>query len=547
MDPQHRLFLEQSWQGLEDAGYVGTSIEGRRCGVYAGLNGADYQQLCAKADVPAQALWGSAASVLSSRIAYCLDLRGPAITVDTACSSSLVAIHLASQGLRSGETDLAIAGGVFVSCTPGFFVATSRAGMLSPTGRCHTFDERANGFVPGEGVGVVVLKRLDDALADGDHVYAVIVGSGINQDGTTNGITAPSALAQERLECEVYDTFGIDPGGIGMVEAHGTGTKLGDPIEWQALSAAFRRYTDQTEFCAIGSIKTNLGHTAAAAGVAGVIKATLALAQRQIPPSINFERGNSHIDFRNSPFYVATSLRQWDVPPGGKRRAAVSAFGMSGTNAHAVLEEAPSVQRSREERPGYLVVISARNPAQLRQQAAQLIEYCEQNPQSHCADVSYTLLLGRKHFAHRLACVVSDLPALRETLSGWLADSSSLDVYTSIVQPKDRRDHPAKERYVERCIDDCRCAHGADYLERLATLADLYTRGHRLSFERLLPRGSGSRISLPTYPFCRARYWIEEPAHAPELDAVVDAYLADQLTLDDAASRADQLLRSIAT
>src|SRR6185312_7731553 len=242
MDPQQRLFLQEAWSALEDAGYVGESIDGRLCGVYVGCSGGDYAQLFRGA-APAQAFWGNAGSVIPARIAYYLNLQGPAMAVDTACSSSLVAIHLACQGLRTGEIELALAGGVFVQCTAGFNALASHAGMLSPTGRCYTFDERADGFVPGEGVGAVVLKCLSDALRDRDHIYGVIRGSGINQDGTTNGITAPSAVSQERLEKQVYETFGIHPEEIQLVEAHGTGTKLGDPIEYQALTKAFRHHT----------------------------------------------------------------------------------------------------------------------------------------------------------------------------------------------------------------------------------------------------------------------------------------------------------------
>jgi polyketide synthase PksN len=295
-------------------------------------------------------MWGNLNSVIPARIAYYLNLQGPAVALDTACSSSLVAIHMACQSLRSGETDMALAGGVSIQSTHQFHVSATSAGMLSPSGRCHTFDDRADGFVPGEGVGVVVLKRLSHALADGDHVYGVIRGSAINQDGATNGITAPSALSQERLETEVYEKFGVDPAQIQMVEAHGTGTKLGDPIEYRALTRAFRTFTDKRQYCAIGSIKTNLGHTVGAAGVAGVLKILLALKHKKIPPSLHFEKGNSNIAFEDSPFFVNTTLREWQAEPGARRCAAVSSFGFSGTNAHLVIEEAPAPVRERDQR-----------------------------------------------------------------------------------------------------------------------------------------------------------------------------------------------------
>ncbi|PQP85529.1 polyketide synthase, partial [Paenibacillus sp. AR247] len=291
-----------------------------------------------------------------------------AIAIDTACSSSLVAVHLACQGLRSRETDMALAGGVFLQSTPWYYLSTNKAGMLSATGHSYTFDERADGFVPGEGAGVLVLKRLKEALADGDRIYGVIRGSGLNQDGTTNGITAPSALSQERLECGVYDKYGIDPSHIQVVEAHGTGTKLGDPIEYQAITRAFRKYTDRSGYCAIGSIKTNIGHAAHAAGVAGIIKILLALKHGQIPPTLNFHQGNPGISFEDSPFYVNTSLKEWTPEGQRPRLAAVSSFGFSGTNAHVVIEEAIAPMRVSASRPGHLIVLSARTSEQLREQ-----------------------------------------------------------------------------------------------------------------------------------------------------------------------------------
>ncbi|MCP5006826.1 MAG: SDR family NAD(P)-dependent oxidoreductase, partial [Planctomycetes bacterium] len=353
MDPQQRLFLEESWKALEDAGYAGKSMEGKECGVYVGCGGSDYSKLFLE-EPPAQAFWGNAGSVIPARIAYYLNLQGPAVAIDTACSSSLVSIHLACQGLWSKEIEMALAGGVFLQSTPEFFQSSNRSGMLSPKGRCHTFDARADGFVPGEGVGVVVLKRLADALKDGDTIHGVIVGSGINQDGNTNGITAPSAKSQERLERSVYDRFKIHPESIQVVEAHGTGTKLGDPIEYDALTLSFRKETEKREFCAIGSVKTNIGHTATAAGVAGVLKLLLALRHRQIPPSLHFKEGNPVIDFASSPFYVNSQLKEWEIEKNRSRRAAVSSFGFSGTNAHLIIEEAPLVPGNRIKSPGYL-------------------------------------------------------------------------------------------------------------------------------------------------------------------------------------------------
>ena len=510
MDPQQRFFLEESWKALEDAGYAGLGVEGRQCGIYVGCSAGDYQQLF-EDEPPAQAFWGNAGSVIPARIAYYLNLQCPAVAIDTACSSSLVAIHLACQGLWAKEIEMALAGGVFLQSTPGFYVSANRAGMLSPSGRCHTFDQRADGFVPGEGVGVAVVKRLQEAIADGDHIYGVIRGSGINQDGATNGLTAPSALSQERLERHVYDTFTINPEHIQMVEAHGTGTILGDPIEYRALTRAFRNYTNKKGYCAIGSIKTNLGHTATAAGVAGLIKILLSLQHKQIPPSLNYQSGNSSIQFTESPFYVNTSLKDWEVGPNCKRSAALSSFGFSGTNAHMVIEEAPWIERKHSNKPGCLIVLSARTKEQLRQQVEQLVAYCDHESQVDCGNLSYTLLTGRKHFNYRLACVVRSNQELVKLLKEWLEKDKVSQIYISDLHENNHRQQASLKRFGNQCIRNCQVSNQAsEYLEHLSTIAELYSQGYTLEFGHLFFKEEHSRISLPTYPFAKERYWISD-------------------------------------
>lgn len=309
MDVQQRLFLEESWKALEDAAYAPSALRDTKCSIYVGVGQGDYHHNLPQNDaLDAHAFMGAATSILTARLAYHMDLKGGSIAIDTACSSSLVAIHKACQSIRSGESELAMAGGVYVGTTSRMHIMASKAMMLAPDGRCKTFDNRADGFVIGEGVGVLVLKKLEQAILDGDSIYGVIKGSGINQDGRTNGITAPSVESQQRLETEIYTQYDIDPNTITLVEAHGTGTKLGDPIEVRALTNAFRAYTDQTGYCAIGSVKTNIGHALTAAGVAGVLKVLLALKYKMLPPSLHFEAPNEHIDFENSPFYVNTQL-----------------------------------------------------------------------------------------------------------------------------------------------------------------------------------------------------------------------------------------------
>ncbi|KAF3469293.1 SDR family NAD(P)-dependent oxidoreductase [Streptomyces sp. Tu 3180] len=509
MDPQQRIVLEEAWKALEDAGYAGDAIRGRSCGVYIGTQVSDYLP-GSSADAPAQAMWGNAEAIIPARLSYLLDLQGPAIAVETACSGSLVALHLACQALRTGEIETALVGGVSVQCAPDYYLNAHKAGMLSRTGQCHTFAEGADGFVPGEGVGVVLLKRLRDALADGDHIHGVVRGSGINQDGTSNGITAPSAKSQERLERQVYDTFGIDPDGIQLVEAHGTGTQLGDPIEFQALTRAFRHYTDRRQYCAIGSVKTNIGHTAPASGMAGLIKILLALRHRELPRSLHFDKGNAHIDFEGSPFYVNTVHRPWTVEPGRPRRAALSSFGFSGTNAHVVVEEAPLLPH-RDTAPvqDHLVVLSALSPEQVRTQAEQLVEHLRRHPDTDLGDIGSTLVRGRRHCPVRLACVARDTAHLVTLLDRWLTDGRETEVRTADLTENALSPQPALEQYGDSCLRACaEGATGAARREHLEAVSALYLQGYQLRYERLFEGGAHRRVPLPTYPFQRQRHWL---------------------------------------
>nr|ABM63527.1 BryB [Candidatus Endobugula sertula] len=519
MDPQQRCFLEESWNALENAGYVGDGIEGKRCGIYAGCVSGDYAQLLGD-QPPPQAFWGNASSIIPARIAYYLNLQGPATAVDTACSSSLVAVHLACQALHLDEMEMALAGGVSLYPTPSLYESLRGADMLSSRGRCHSFDACADGIVIGEGVGVVVLKRLSAALADGDHIHGVIRGSGINQDGRSNGITAPSAQSQERLERWVYDRFDVNPEHIQMVEAHGTGTVLGDPIECEALTRAFRHYTDKEQYCAIGSVKTNMGHGTMVAGMAGLFKVVLSMQHRQIPPSLHFTQGNPNIDFDRSPFYVNTELRDWSVGEGETRCATVSAFGFSGTNAHAVIEEAPPVVRQHEEQPGYLVVLSAHSDDQLRQQVENLCGYCEHHPELDVGNLSYTLLLGRQHWSHRLAGVACDLEDLRRSLDQWLGQGKAPRVYVSALAEGEPRLQVSLQHVGNECIRACSESCSANhYVDALSTVGDLYVQGYPLEYGVLFAQGYG-RIPLPTYPFARQRCWVPQTISHSTVDAI---------------------------
>ncbi len=335
MDSAQCILLEESYKALEDAGCFRFRLKEQSVGTFIGaMGGASGGE-----DVSHFSMLGNDTSILSARIAYYLDLKGPALAINTACSSSLVAIDLACQSLQNRKIDMAIAGGVTVYTNPGGFVAMNNAGMLSPTGSCRPFDNAADGIVVGDGVGIVILKRLEEAERDNDRMYGVIRGSGTNQDGQTSGITVPSFLSQRQLEESVYKKSKICVEDIQYIEAHGTATKLGDPIEIHALNDSFRKFTKKKKFCAIGSLKANIGHTAAAAGVLSLIKILLSLKNKQMAPSINFDTPNQHIDFENSPFFVNQSLRDWPVNSKASRLAAVSSLGFSGTNEHLVIEE----------------------------------------------------------------------------------------------------------------------------------------------------------------------------------------------------------------
>jgi phthiocerol/phenolphthiocerol synthesis type-I polyketide synthase E len=414
LDPQHRIFLEESWAALENAGYNSESYHGR-IGVFAGesfntyfLNNLYPNRRLLDSLGSSQVIIANDRDYLTTQVSFRLHLRGPSLTIQTACSTSLVAVHLACQSLLNRECDMALAGGVSVSVPQGLGGHYQEGGIISPDGHCRAFDAKARGTVKGSGAGVVVLKRLADALNDRDTIHAVIKGSAINNDGATKvGFTAPSIEGQASVIEEALALASIEPETIGYVEAHGTATALGDPVEIAALTQAFRTGTEATAFCPIGSVKTNIGHLDAAAGVASLIKTVLALEHKQIPPSLNFEQPNPNIDFANSPFFVNTQLRCWDSN-GIPRRAGVSSFGIGGTNAHVVLEEAPVSESFESSVSPQLLVLSARTQNALAEARTNLATHLQKHSQLDLADVAHTLSAGRKPFEHRLAIVCRD-------------------------------------------------------------------------------------------------------------------------------------------
>jgi acyl transferase domain-containing protein len=422
MDPQHRLFMEYCYRALEIAGY-GPGTDAGRVGVFGGQSFGIYvvaNLLTNPALLESlgymQVVTVNEKDALTTQTSYKLNLTGPSVNVQTTCSTSLVAVHIACQSLLTGECDMALAGGVSIQIPQVSGYRYTDGGIASPDGHCRTFDANAKGTVFSSGVGVVVLKRLSDALADGDSIDAVILGSSINNDGSLKvGFTAPSLEGQAEVIAEAQAVANVPADTITCIEAHGTGTNLGDPIEIAALTQAFRASTDRKGFCAISSVKSNMGHTDIVAGVAGLMKAVLQLKHREFAPSINFATPNTNIDFANSPFYVNTKLQPWKSD-GAPRRAGVSSFGIGGTNAHVVLQEAPAVTQQSTTRPAEILMLSAKTPAALDAASTALETFLVEHPTANLADVAHTLRVGRAHFQHRKAVICESRPAAIKSL-----------------------------------------------------------------------------------------------------------------------------------
>lgn len=426
LDPQQRLLTEVTWEALENAGQPLDALAESQTGVFIGIYNSDYSwfQLQDPTRLDAYAGSGVSHSIAANRLSYLFNFHGPSLVVDTACSSSLVAVHLAVQSLRNKECHRAIAGGVNLILSPLSTIAMSKWGMLAPDGYCKTFDARANGFVRGEGCGVVVLKRLSDALANGDEILALIRGTAVNQDGRSTGMTAPNGQAQQAVIRQALDNSGVDPAQVSYIEAHGTGTALGDPIEVEALTAVYGKPHPNGQPCVIGSVKTNIGHLEASAGIAGLIKVVLAMRNSLIPPHLHLERLNPHISLEDTPFVIATEPCPW--PVGERRRfAGLSSFGFGGTNAHIVLEEAPQPQPVQAapatliEPPRYLLCLSARSEPALKDVAQRMHDYLVEHPDESPGDICYTANARRSHFSYRLAVVAETSQQMRERLAAF--------------------------------------------------------------------------------------------------------------------------------
>ena len=456
MDPQQRFLLEVSWEALENAGLAAEQLAGIRGGVFIGISSGDYAKLSENlANTEAYYGTGNAFSIAANRLSYFLDWQGPSWAVDTACSSSLVAVHQACQSLLHGECNLALAGGVNLMLTPQLTLTFSEAQMMAADGRCKTFDSEADGYVRSEGCGVVVLKRLADALADGDNIQAVIRGSAVNQDGQTNGLTAPNGKSQQEVIRLALAKAGVKPNQISYVETHGTGTSLGDPIEVNSLKAVLMEGRESNQPCWIGSVKTNIGHLEAAAGIASLIKLVLSLEQGKIPPHLHFKQLNPYIELEKTPIEICTQLQQWSSVE-QPRLAGVSAFGFGGTNAHVILEEAPKKVKSQKrcdpgrvprpkeraprkskvksedllERPVHLLTLSAKTEKALEDLVSSYQNHLETHRSLAIADICFSANTGRSHFKHRLAIITSDKQELANKLAKISAGEEASGVFS---------------------------------------------------------------------------------------------------------------------
>lgn len=527
IDPNQRLLLETTIHAIEDLGYSQETLNNTKVGVFVGFSSdlnEEYKTHCFKQqpEVFSRAIAGNLKSVIASRIAYYLNLKGPSMVVDTACSSSLVALHLACQSLKEKECQMAIVGSVNLDIMH-TINAELNIGVRSSDGRVKAFDDSANGTGDGEGVISIILKPLKNAIKDHDHIYAVVKGSAVNQDGKTIGITAPNPESQAQVITDAWRNAKVNPETITYIEAHGTGTKLGDPIEMKGLQMAFEKYTKRKQFCAVGSVKTNIGHLGCAAGLAGLVKVVLSLNQKKIPPHINLKQLNSKISCMDSPVYINRKLINWDYTE-GLRRCGISSFGMSGTNCHVVVEEAPQPEERPECSEGYYIFcLSALEEKTLRKQINEYSDYMNHHSKLNLMDVCYTASTGRKHFPHRLAIVVGNMEDLKNKLDlilreelGTLEEDFIFYRQSRLIHAQDTKCNGVeiyeyeKREYTQN-VDQLilkRVEDSGEHRDILSTIAQLYVQGADVNWKKMYRGKVCNRISLPSYPFLRTRCWV---------------------------------------
>jgi amino acid adenylation domain-containing protein len=529
MDPNQRLFLQTAWGAIEDAGYGGTKLRGTRTGVFVGFSGeSEYGRYIAASDPKdySVAAAGNLTSIIASRISYILDLKGPSILVNSACSSSLAAVYYACRAIQNGDCTMAIAGGVKIWLDP--VKNEFQMGIESSDARTKTFDDSADGTAKGEGVAAVLLKPLDKALADNDSIYAVIKGGCVNQDGASNGITAPNPQAQADVLSRAWKNAGVNPETIGYIEAHGTGTKLGDPIEIDGMQKAFRKFTSKKQFCAVSSIKSNMGHLDNAAGIVSVVKAALALKNRELPPTINFTSPNRAIDFINSPVYVNDTARSWETD-GSPRRCGVSAFGLSGTNCHLVLEEAPEQKRAAPNLSKFNVLtVSAKEKESFEQLISEYKKRFGENiTKEESAELCYTLNTGRGQYNYRAAIIfdaeTKNFAEMLERLENGIGSklpenmfygehkvaSTGNEIAGNVITQKQKDGLSRQANEILKKFTD----EAQDDITLLKQVCELYVKGADVDWDMLYAGKNLKRIHAPVYPFLRKRCWFDAPSH----------------------------------
>ncbi len=531
MDPQHRLFLETAWQAFEDAAYVPDAFTGE-IGIFAGAKLSTYlinqlpRQSLTGSIAGFQTLIGNDKDYLTSRVSYKLNLRGPSICVQTACSTSLVAVHMACESLLSGACDMALAGGAAIMVPQKEGYLFQEGMILSPDGRCRPFDARAKGIAGGNGVGAVLLKPLEAAIADRDRIHAVILGSAVNNDGDGKaGYTAPSMAGQSAVIREALNISQVNPDTIDYIEAHGTGTEIGDPMEISALTRVFSEKTGRKEFCGIGSVKANIGHLDTAAGVASLIKTVMALKHNTLPPSPNFRQPNPRINFSDTPFFVNDTRKEW-VRNSHPRRAGVSSFGFGGTNAHVILEEAPDhPAKQASQYPLHLLTLSAKNQNALTRQIHNYLSFLESNPDVLIEEICFTANTGRSHFPYRFAAIAASKDDLHLQLTAAVQENPSPNLFRGHagdgITPEVNFDAPAKVFDQNRFADIVSDSHTLEphyhlpiswtdkdeCLLFLSALGKLYVMGATIDWKGFYHQCTPQRISLPTYPFEKKRHW----------------------------------------
>ncbi|AJQ29670.1 SDR family NAD(P)-dependent oxidoreductase [Pelosinus fermentans] len=525
MDPQQRLLMTYVWKAIEDAGYSAQSLSGTNTGIFVGTTGTGYMQLVFQANRPIEGYsnTGIVPSVGPNRMSYFLNIHGPSEPIETACSSSLIAIHRAVSAIESGTCEMAIVGGVNTIVMPEVQISFNKAGMLCEDGRCKTFSDKANGYVRGEGAGMIFLKKLKDAEQAGDHIYGIIRGTAENHGGKANSLTAPNPKAQAEVLKAAYTKAGIDPRTVTYIETHGTGTKLGDPIEINGLKTAFKELYEATgdshvvsSHCGLGSVKSNVGHLELAAGIAGVIKVLLQLKHKTLAKSLHCDTLNPYIELKDSPFHIVQETREWktlqdargnDLP----RRAGVSSFGFGGANAHVVIEEyiPKNEERSQStitQNNPVIIILSARNEEQLKEQVQQLLAAIgeEQLSDASLADMAYTLQVGREAMEERLAVIVGSMKELEEKLKAFAEGHKGIP---GLYQEQVRRN---KETIAIFAADEdmAKTIDAWVIKGKYSKLLDLWVKGLSFDWNQLYEKKKLHRISLPTYPFAREHYWI---------------------------------------